>query len=154
MIKYRRANVEDLCELVRLRIEFMKEAMKAQDDKLDSTIKEALSEYFINTIKADSFIAWLALDDMRIVGTSGLCFYKLPPSYKNISGNVAYIMNMYTEPNYRGKGIASTLFEKTIMEAKRLGYKKICLHATEMGRPLYEKFGFKNSNDEMVLKLE
>ena len=93
------------------------------------------------------------MSDDKIIGTSGLCFYKRPPSYKNISGEVAYIMNMYTEPQYRCQGIASTIFEKTVSEAKAMGYKKICLNATEMGKPLYMKFGFKDVDGEMELNL-
>ena len=36
-------------------------------------------------------------------------------------------------------------------EAKRKGITSISLEATDMGRPLYEKFGFVKMNDEMEL---
>ena len=55
------------------------------------------------------------------------------PTHHNPSGNKAYIMNMYTNPKYRRKGIA------------------ISLEATDMGKPLYEKYGFKKMNNEMEL---
>jgi GNAT superfamily N-acetyltransferase len=63
-------------------------------------------------------------------------------------------MNMYTQPNYRKQGIAMYLFAQMIAEAKRLGYQKLCLHATEKGKPLYRKYGFRGTNDEMILNLE
>jgi GNAT superfamily N-acetyltransferase len=151
IIKYRKANIEDINELVRLRIEFMKEAMNIDNDQNDQVVRKALVEYFNRTMKDNNFIAWLAIDGSAIVGTSGLCFYTLPPSYKNISGDAAYIMNMYTQPLYRCRGIAASLFEKTVLEAKSMGYKKISLHATEMGKQVYKKFGFKEKDDEMVL---
>lgn len=151
MVKYRKANLEDLDELIRLRIRFMKEAMNIDSDQNDQIMEKALRDYFSVTMLDNSFIAWLAVEDEKIIGTSGLCFYTLPPSYKNIFGQVAYIMNIYTEPFNRCRGIASTLFEKTVSEAKAMGYKKICLHATTMGLPLYIKFGFKEIKGEMVL---
>lgn len=154
MIEYRNANKNDIDELVRLRIEFLKEAQNIESDSNDPSVKISLVNYFSSTMNNNSFIAWLALDKNKIVATSGLCFYTLPPSYKNLTGNIAYIMNMYTQPNYRKKGIATFLFEKMIDEARRLGYKKLCLHATEKGKSLYIKYGFKDTNDEMILNLE
>lgn len=153
MISYRKATFEDIGELVRLRSDFAKEVQKITDNSRDRVFIETLTDYFKNTMPDDSFIAWVATDENRIVGTSGLCFYKLPPSYRNLTGNMAYIMNMYTLPNYRNKGIAKVLFEKIIMEAKQKGYKKISLHATEMGRPIYSKFGFKGIDTEMELEI-
>ncbi len=154
LITYRKASISDVDELVRLRIEFLKEAQNIESEIYDSCLEESLRLYFNNTISNNTFIAWLALDDNKIVATSGLCFYNLPPSYKNFTGNVAYIMNIYTQSDYRNKGIATYLFEKMIEEAKNLGYRKLCLHATEKGRSLYLKYGFKNTDNEMVLNLE
>jgi hypothetical protein len=37
-----------------------------------------------------------------------------------------------------------------IDEAKAKGCTKVLLNATKMGRPLYEKFGFCDIDDEMV----
>lgn len=153
MIEYRRAKADDVDELVRLRVEFLKEALKIKSCSSDQEIINSLTDYFSKTMCTDSFIAWLAVDNGRIIGTSGLCFYTLPPSYKNMTGNIAYIMNMYTDPAYRGKGIATYLFEQLIFEAKKLNYKKISLHATDMGRSLYLKFGFKETDNEMVFDL-
>lgn len=41
-----------------------------------------------------------------MVGTGGISFYQVMPTYHNISGKKAYIMNVYTQPDYRRKGIA------------------------------------------------
>ncbi len=162
MIKYRKTTVDDIDALVRLRIEFLKEAN--QENNIDGEIlikcEEALSDYFNSRMVDDSFIAWIALDEGKIIATSGMCFYNTPPLFKKIDGDiqymdekVAYIMNMYTLPEYRRQGIARILFDKIVEEAKTLVYRKITLHATEMGRKLYEKFGFVEVDDEMVLNI-
>lgn len=154
MITYRKATIDDLDELVRLRIEFMTEVVKTVDHDKVQTVKSALIDYFNKALVNNDYISWLALDEDKIVGTSGLCFYTVPPSLKYISGNVAYIMNMYTVPAYRSKGIATNIFEKTVSEAKSMGYKKICLNATDMGKPLYKKFGFKEIEGDMAILFE
>lgn len=75
------------------------------------------------------------------------------PTYHNPSGNKAYIMNMYTHPDYRRKGIAYRTLELLVEDIKSREITSISLEATDMGRPLYEKFGFTKMKDEMELVL-
>ena len=44
-------------------------------------------------------------DGSRFVGTGGVSFFQVMPTYHNPSGKKAYIMNMYTIPEYRRNGI-------------------------------------------------
>lgn len=152
----RKAQLEDIDELVRLRIEFMKEvnASKNDPDELDyEMLTKANAAYFSENIPSNRFIAWLAVENDRIIGTSGLIFYNRPPSIKNQSGRTAYIMNIYTIEGHRKKGIAGLLLEKVIEEAVGLGYRHIALNATSMGKPLYLKYGFSEVQGEMALNI-
>lgn len=63
-----------------------------------------------------------------------------------------FIMNMYTAPDYRRRGIAYRTLELLVEDAKSRGIKAISLEATDMGRPLYEKYGFVQMNGEMELR--
>ena len=58
---------------------------------------------------------------------------------------------MYTHPEYRRKGIAYKTLNLLVLNAKERGISHITLEATDMGRPLYEKFGFVKMQDEMQL---
>lgn len=58
---------------------------------------------------------------------------------------------MYTEPDYRRRGVAFKTLELLVADAMEKGVSAISLEATEMGRPLYEKFGFVKMNSEMEL---
>lgn len=73
------------------------------------------------------------------------------PTVNNRSGNKAYIMNMYTHPDYRRRGVALKALDLLVQEAKRRGVTAISLEATEIGRPLYEKYGFVAMPHEMEL---
>lgn len=75
------------------------------------------------------------------------------PTYHNPTGKKAYIMNMYTRLEYRRKGIAYKTLDLLISEAEKKGITNITLEATQMGRPLYEKYGFINLKDEMELTI-
>ncbi|MGL5085571.1 MAG: GNAT family N-acetyltransferase [Clostridium sp.] len=50
---------------------------------------------------------------------------------------------------YRKAGIATKLLNLVVEEAKGEECKEIILAATNMGRPIYEKYGFKNDADAM-----
>ncbi|MFX0021326.1 MAG: GNAT family N-acetyltransferase [Candidatus Hermodarchaeota archaeon] len=116
---------------------------------------KSLREFFLDKMKLNEFIAWLAEHDNEIIATSGLSFLQKPPHFINMTGKFAYIMNMYTNPEWRRKGIGSALLMKLFEEIKKKGIQSVVLHATPSGRPLYEKYGFReNDGDkEMILKL-
>ena len=146
----RKAVVEDADLLAKTRTNFLEEttSMMAEFDK--DIIYHNNKTYFEKALANNTFTAFLAYDGELLVGTSGICFYNVPPNYKNPKGLVAFIQNMYTLPGYRKQGIATKLFFMTLEEARNRGYKKLTLNATSMGRPLYEKFGFKDTVNDMV----
>ena len=84
-------------------------------------------------------------------GAGGVSFYQVMPTYHNPTGKKAYIMNMYTKPSYRRQGIAFKILDLLVTEAKVKGITAISLETTEMGKPLYTKYGFVKMNDEMEL---
>ena len=61
---------------------------------------------------------------------------------------------MFKHPEDRNQSIATKLFTLLMDEAKYADCKEVLLEATEMGRPIYEKYGFKKSEDAMVYLIE
>jgi GNAT superfamily N-acetyltransferase len=151
-MNYRKATKDDVPLLSELRVEFLIEANGRKFDFEDS-LKGDIARYFYQHIPDESFIAWLCIHDNEIIGTSGISFYELPPSYNNQHGKVGYIMNMYTKKPFRRKGIASTLFERMLEEGMKKNIGKFTLNATNDGRGLYEKHGFIPTGDEMILTI-
>ncbi|RHA51985.1 GNAT family N-acetyltransferase [Eubacterium ventriosum] len=87
----------------------------------------------------------------KFVGAGGVSYYNVMPTYHNHTGRKAYIMNMYTKPEYRRKGIAIKTLELLVKDAQEKGITDISLEATDIGKPLYEKFGFVAMESEMKL---
>lgn len=96
-------------------------------------------------------IAYLVYDNGKFIGAGGVSFYQVMPTYHNPTGKKAYIMNMYTAPEYRRQGIAFQTLDLLVKDAKEQGVLQIALEATDMGRPLYERYGFVKMEDEMEL---
>ena len=107
--------------------------------------------YYETCFPEDSHAAWLVFDGEEVVGTGAVSFYQVMPTYHNPSGKKAYIMNMYTRPDYRRRGIAHRVLELLTAEAEMRQIDVVTLEATAAGRPLYEAFGFTAMRDEMEL---
>ncbi|MFW9971023.1 MAG: GNAT family N-acetyltransferase [Candidatus Odinarchaeota archaeon] len=154
MYSLRKATLNDLEKLIDFRVKFLEEIQTPPSDMDMEIFRNELKDYLLDKIPCNEFIAWLAESDNEVIATSGLSFLQKPPHFINITGKFAYIMNMYTIPKWRRKGIASALLEKLLEEIKKKGIQSVTLHATQDGRPLYENYGFReNDGDkEMILK--
>ena len=148
---YRRATIEDLNELVRTRIKVLRAANKLDENVDMSEVERQSKDYYEKALADGSHTAYLVYDGDTFVGAGGVSYFRVMPTYHNPSGEKAYIMNMYTVPEYRRKGIAFKTLDLLVRDAKERNIKAISLEATDMGRPLYEKYGFVKMNDEMEL---
>jgi len=150
-IIYKKATIADLDILTDTRIEVLKAANQLEDNVDMSEVKKQSLEYYQSALKDDTHVAYLIFDEEKFVGAGGISYFKVMPTYHNPTGRKAYIMNMYTKPGYRRKGIAIKTLDLLVQDAKKRGITAISLEATTMGRPLYEKYGFISMNDEMEL---
>lgn len=150
-LSYKKATLEDIDVLTETRIEVLRAANKLSDDADMTEVEKQSYNYYQRAICDGSHIAYLVFDGSRFIGAGGVSFFQVMPTYHNPSGYKAYIMNMYTNPEYRRQGIAYKTLDMLIREAKSLGITAISLEATDLGRPLYEKYGFVKSNNEMEL---
>ncbi len=148
---YKRATLEDINTLVETRIEVLRAANKLCADTDMGEVERQSYLYYQKALSDGSHIAYLVFDESGCIGTGGVSFFQVMPTYHNPSGKKAYIMNMYTNLKYRRKGIAYKTLDMLIKEIKSKGISSISLEATDMGRPLYEKYGFVKMNSEMEL---
>ena len=148
---YKIATIEDLDVLTKTRVEVLRAANKLDDTVDMSQVEKESREYYQKALADGSHVAVLVYDGEAFVGAGGVSFYTVMPTYHNTSGKKAYIMNMYTKPEYRHKGIAYQTLDILVDACKKRNITHITLEATEMGRALYEKYGFVAMQDEMQL---
>ena len=150
MIVYRKALSSDAAALAEIRDMCLIEIDNARSPDERKQLIKLSKTYFEKAILDGSFLAWLAADGEKIIATSGLVTYTVPPAFQYLDGKIAYIMNMFTIPEYRRRGIAKELFHRILEEAKQIGCQRVTLNATAMGRPLYEQFGFQDMHGAMT----
>ena len=150
--EYKKATIADIDELVRTRIIVLRTANKLSNDVDMSLVEKESYEYYKSALETGEHIAYLVYDNETFIGAGGVSFYKVMPTYHNPTGKKAYIMNVYTAPGYRRQGIAFHTLDLLVKDAKEQDMLQIALEATDMGRHLYERYGFVKMEDEMELK--
>jgi GNAT superfamily N-acetyltransferase len=138
----RKAGVEDMDDLIRLRFALLRTTRGVEKLKDEEALAEATRRYFAQELPAGRFHAWVGVAEGRSVACSGLVPFSRPPMPDTLASLEAYILNMYTEPQWRGRGIARALFLELVRFSRELGVGRLLLHATPDGRPLYESVGF------------
>lgn len=150
-LNFKRATIADLDVLTRTRIDVLRAANQLSEDVDMSEVERQSRDYYAMALGDGSHAAYLVFVGDRFVGAGGVSFFQVMPTYHNPTGWKAHIMNMYTAPEYRRRGIAWNTLDLLVKEARERGVTAISLEATAMGRPLYEKYGFIPMKDEMEL---
>ena len=148
-IIFRKLTEGDLAEFIRLRIAQLREEGAAEE--LD--LVPSLRDYYRRHLADGTFVSWLALDGGKIVGTSGMSFVEKPPYFSCPSGRIGLLSSMYTDPDYRRRGIAKELLRRVTEEARAYGCGAVQITASDMGVLLYTAFGFKKNGNFMQYRL-
>ncbi|HYA18292.1 MAG TPA: GNAT family N-acetyltransferase [Bryobacteraceae bacterium] len=102
---------------------------------------------------AGTYLGWIVEHEGAPIAGVGMFILDWPPHiWHPTDDRRAYILNMYVEPEHRGKGLAKRLMEISTGYAKSLGIRYMVLHASEAGRPIYARLGWK-ATSEMSLVL-
>lgn len=150
-ITIREATPADIPEILRQRGR-MYEDMHYTDATALTGMMKLSEQYLAKAMPDGSFHAWLALDGNRpVAGGAAIITPWLAHPYDQECQR-ATILNVYTEPEYRRRGIARQLMQTMIAWCRSQRLARVTLHASEDGRHLYESLGFEPSN-EMRLKL-
>lgn len=140
-ITYRKATIKDIEILKKLRLVYLTEDRgELSKDEVGAVVMQ-LQDYFTRQINCN-FIALLAENDGEAIATVYMAIAEKPANPAFITGKTATILNVFTYPDYRRKGIATRLLKMAIDEAKAMNISYLELSATDSGKPLYEKLGF------------
>lgn len=111
--------------------------------------KEALR----SMLEHDQYVGWLVSpleEPEKIVAGAGVTLRRVAPhpqqnadgKFDIVSGRQAIIQNVYTEPEWRRRGLGTLLMKEIIAWSQKTGIESLVLHASDEGRPLYKKLGF------------
>jgi GNAT superfamily N-acetyltransferase len=148
--KLREATGADVRTIIHHRRGMFREMGFRDEAALDAM--EATSAPFIKSgLEDGSYRGWLVQTEVGVVAGGGLVIVGYPSAPHDPSTRRAWILNMYTEPEYRGRGYARSIVEAMVAWSRKQGFGWVSLHASEAGRHLYEALGFEPTNEMRLL---
>ena len=150
-IVYKRLTSAELDTFINMRIAQLTEEYLTSGRKVpeDVDMKSALKDYYRRHMQEGTFVSWIAVDEDKIIGTSGMSFVEKPPYFDCPTGRLGLLSSMYTDPDYRRMGIARELLNRVVEEAKSYGCGAVHITASDMGVKLYSAYGFKHNGNFM-----
>ena len=150
MPSLRRATVNDLETVFQLRIEFLSDVW-GSDGFSNTALVNSTRAYIERQLPSNQLRVWFAEEHGEIVATGAMIFFDRMPTMDNPLGLEAYLLSVYTRKEHRGRGIAPMIMKAMIAHAREAGAGRVFLHASDAGRPVYEKLGFTATTFEMDL---
>lgn len=148
----RRASTSDLDVLVEHRRAMFRD-MGYGDEAALTSMAYKFGAWLIERMDSGDYLAWLvSAPDGSIAAGTGLWLMDWPPHMIGQGARRGNILNVYTHPNFRRRGLARELMTAAIVWCRENGVDTIILHASPSGRAIYETLGFAPTN-EMRLAL-
>lgn len=151
IIKYIQATEADIDMLVDQRVIFSDELVGKQDEEKEFEFRKLSVDYFKEELNR-SYLCWYAEIDGKVAAIAGLVIRRNPGNMKNPSGYWGYLMNVYTAPEHRKKGLSLSILDKLVASGREMGITAFELHATKAGEPVYIKNGFQLHNEPTYRK--
>jgi GNAT superfamily N-acetyltransferase len=148
----RRATAADIDALAHHRVSMFRD-MGVLDEADADSLRRVSIEYFRRAMAAGRYLAWVAVaehDALHILAGAGLSVEEILPRPGQQGLNLGpdgVVLNVYTEPAWRGRGLASRLVREILEWARTRGIERVNLHASEDGRSVYERIGFIPTNE-------
>jgi len=148
----RLATAADLDVISHHRARMFRDMGELSDELFDSFRRQSLTvlqEFFAQ----NKYVGWVAAlheKPDKIIAGAGVSLRQVAPhpqpnaagDFEIVSGRQAIIQNVYTEPDWRRRGLAALLIKTIIDWAREQRIESVVLHASEQGRALYERLGF------------
>lgn len=98
-----------------------------------------------------TYHGWLVeAPEGRVVAGGGIISLEFQSHPRDPEPRRAWVVNMYTEPEHRRRGLARRLMDAMLAWCRDRGMRSLYLHASDEGRPLYESLGFEPTNEMRI----
>ena len=149
----RRATVDDAAIVAQHRVAMFSDMGNVPTDQLASTLLELSTSALVAELGQESYVGWLALNGTnQVVAGAGVHVKPQLPRISDdgtsvVTASLPLVVNVYTEPAWRHRGIARALMATLMQWATTQGFDRVVLHASDAGRPLYVSLGFVPTNE-------
>jgi len=143
----RKATLADAAVIARQR-RLMFDAMRRLPHHEGEELEAAIRLYLERAMPAETYHAWLIEHDRVPVAGGGIQLRTLMPRPGYVRGEPeGLILSMWTDPEHRRRGLGRRIVDAILAWGRANGVTRFTLHASDDGRPLYERYGFEPTNE-------
>jgi GNAT superfamily N-acetyltransferase len=149
----RACTLDDAAIVARHRVEMFREMGEVPTDALARELLDKSTAALAAALADGTYIGWLAVgQDGKVIAGAGVHIKPQLPRMSHDGArvevtHVPLVVNVYTERDCRGQGIARALMHAVMKWASTVGSDRVVLHASDAGRPLYVSLGFHPTNE-------
>ena len=146
----REINLGDVGIITRMRIQMLDEVTEEPlPEGLDSSVHHFILKHMLD----NTCMGVVAEQDGMVVADAVIYLFETMQAEVNVTGLTAMLYNVYTLPEYRGQGIMARMLPEVIRLAREAGAVELKMSAEKKAMPLYERMGFRLSDNNMHLYL-
>ncbi|MDP2957205.1 MAG: GNAT family N-acetyltransferase [Longimicrobiales bacterium] len=143
------------------RAEMFREMGVLQDPLFDPLVA-ATTEQLPELIASGTYMGWLVEGEGPGGVVAGVGLYVRPilprplatgADASELIDREGIVLNAYTQPAHRRRGLARALMTRLLVWTEAHDIRRVVLHASAQGRPLYEQLGFTMGNEMRFLGL-
>ena len=150
----REATVVDIPLLAGHRAAMFRDMGRLPSDS-ESALVHATADYLRDALPRGEYLAWVAQSSAPPappIGGAGVQLRPILPRPRLAGDGIelgpeAIILNVYVERAWRRRGVGEALMQSVLTALAERKVRRIVLHASDEGRPLYERLGFVPTNE-------
>ena len=146
----REINLGDVGIITRMRIQMLDEVT---EQPLPEDLENSVHHFILKHMMDNTCLGIVAEENGQVIADAVIYLFETMPDEVNVSGMTAMLYNVYTLPEYRGQGIMARMLPEVIRLAREAGAVELKMSAEKKAMPLYERMGFRLSDNNMHLYL-
>jgi len=152
-VSIRRASAKDAAIIADFRYKMFSEMRPKENfsKKRKRFMRESIGYYKSHAGLRSQFDC-IAVVNGKIVGCGSILFLDGPPHIVRIGSRLGYILNVFVEKEHRRRGIAGKIMKKLHAEGRKHLIRRVSLHASAAGYPLYRGLGYREN--DMYLEMD
>ena len=140
----------DVETIARMRVQMLDEVT---DEPLPWQLEGSVRRFVWKHMQDRTCLGVVAEDEGKVIADAVIYLFETMPDEVNVRGLTAMLYNVYTLPEYRGRGIMAQMLPEVIRLAREAGAVELKMTAEKKAIPLYERMGFHVNDDAMKMVL-
>jgi GNAT superfamily N-acetyltransferase len=137
--RVRAATIGDVDALVHHRIAMFQD----MGVPLDATaVDDAFRPWLLEMMPKGLYRAWVVESGSQVISGGGITILPWPPGPRYFTGRLAFVYNVYTEPDHRRRGLGRLVMEAIHDWCREERIGSLALNASRFGQSMYESLGY------------